>query len=122
MPHCIIECPASLARRVGEQTLLAAVHDAIDASGFFKPGDIKARLALYEHYRCGATQDDFVHVTLALFSGRSVEQRRSLSLATLAALVALLPEVEALSMDVREMPRETFVNRTQYLEQAGSPA
>ncbi|MCO8168495.1 5-carboxymethyl-2-hydroxymuconate isomerase [Pseudomonas sp. 21LCFQ02] len=122
MPHCTIDCPASLARRVGEQTLLAAVHDAIDASGLFKPGDIKVRLALYEHYRCGTTQDDFVHVTLALFAGRSAEQRRSLSLATLAALVALLPEVEALSMDVREMPRETFVNRQQYLEEAGSPA
>ena len=119
MPHCIIECPTTLARRVGEQRLLAAVHDAIDASGLFKPGDIKARLALYEHYRCGATQDDFVHVTLCLFAGRDAEQRRNLSLATLAALVALLPDVEALSMDVREMPRETFVNRGQYLEHAG---
>ena len=114
----VITDPAELARRVGEQTLLAAVHDAIDASGLFKPGDIKARLNGFAHYRCGATQDDFVHVALYLFAGRSAEQRRSLASATLAALVALLPEVEALSMDVREMPRETFVNRSQYLEQA----
>ena len=122
MPHCIIDCPAALARRVGEQALLAAVHDAIDASGLFKPGDIKARLNAFEHYRCGATQDDFVHVALYLFAGRSAEQQRSLASATLAALVALLPDVEALSMDVREMPRETFVNRSQYLEQAALTA
>ncbi|MNO09249.1 hypothetical protein D3C81_2322970 [compost metagenome] len=57
-------------------------------------------------------------MALYLFAGRSAEQRRSLACATLAALVALLPEVEALSMDVREMTRETFVNRSQYLEQA----
>lgn len=118
MPHCIIDCPATLAQRVGEQTLLAAVHDAIDAGGLFKPGDIKVRLNGFEHYRCGATQDDFVHVALYLFAGRSAQQRHGLALATLAALVELLPEVEALSMDVREMPRETFVNRSQFLEHA----
>ena len=122
MPHCIIDCPAALARRVGEQALLAAVHDAIDASGLFKPGDIMARLNAFEYYRCGATQYDFVHVVLYLFAGRSAEQQRSLASATLAALVALLPDVEALSMDVREMPRETFVNRSQYLEQAALTA
>lgn len=122
MPHCIIDCPVALAQRVGEQTLLAVVHDALDAFGVFKPGDIKVRLNGFSHYRCGATQDDFVHVALYLFAGRSAEQQRSLASATLAALVALLPEVEALSMDVREMPRETFVNRSQYLEEAGLSA
>ena len=122
MPHCIIDCPNTLAARVGEQTLLAAVHDALDAFGVFKPGDIKVRLNGFTHYRCGATQDDFVHVALYLFSGRSAEQQRSPASATLAALVALLPDVEALSMDVREMPRETFVNRSQYLEEAGLSA
>lgn len=122
MPHCIIDCPASLAERVGEQLMLATVHDTLDAFGVFKPGDIKVRLNGFTHYRCGETQDDFVHVALYLFSGRSAEQRRQLASATVAALVALLPEVEALSMDVREMPRDTFVNRSQYLEEVRSPA
>ncbi|WLI15264.1 hypothetical protein [Pseudomonas sp. FP603] len=57
-----------------------------------------------------------------LFAGRSAEQQRSLASAVLAALVGLLPDVEALSMDVREMPRETFVNRSQYLEETGLSA
>lgn len=118
MPHCLIDCPESLARCVGEATLLAAVHDALDAFGVFKPGDIKVRLNRFVHYRCGATQDDFVHVVLYLLAGRSAEQQRCLASATIAALVTLLPDVEALSMDVREMPRETFVNRSQYLEEA----
>ena len=122
MPHCIIDCPAALARRVGEQTLLAAVHDALDGLGLFKVGDIKVRLNGFTHYRCGTTQDEFVHVALFLFAGRSVEQRHSLASATVAALVALLPQVQNLSMDVREMPRETFVNRSQYLEQSAASA
>ncbi len=122
MPHCIIDCPVALARRVGEQTLLAAVHDALDGLGLFKAGDIKVRLNGFTHYRCGTTQDEFVHVALFLFTGRSVEQRHSLASATVAALVALLPQVENLSMDVREMPRETFVNRSQYLEQSAASA
>ncbi|GAB7532972.1 hypothetical protein PS3A_53880 [Pseudomonas sp. 3A(2025)] len=122
MPHCIIDCPVSLAQHVGEQVLLATVHDALDAFGVFKPGDIKVRLNGFSHYRCGETQDDFVHVALYLFAGRSAEQQRSLASATVAALVALLPAVEAISMDVREMPKATFVNRSQYLEEAGLSA
>lgn len=122
MPHCIIDCPVTLAQRVGEQTLLAAVHDALDGLGLFKAGDIKVRLNAFTHYRCGTTQDEFVHVALFLFAGRSVEQRRSLASTTVAALVALLPQVENLSMDVREMPRETFVNRSQYLEESVASA
>ncbi|MFO2463508.1 5-carboxymethyl-2-hydroxymuconate Delta-isomerase [Pseudomonas sp. 15FMM2] len=122
MPHCIIDCSAPLANRVGEQALLAAVHDTLDGFGLFKPGDIKVRLQGFEHYRCGATQDDFIHVALYLFAGRSAEQQRSLASATVAALVQLLPEVEAVSMDVRQMPRETFVNRSQYLEETGLQA
>ena len=112
MPHCLIECPTTLAARVGERVLLTAVHDAIDASGFFKPGDIKVRIAGYGHYRCGAGEDDFVHVTLSVLDGRSVEQRRSLATATIAALVALLPEVKTLSMDVRDMKRAVLFNRS----------
>ncbi|WP_460372843.1 5-carboxymethyl-2-hydroxymuconate Delta-isomerase [Pseudomonas sp. Tul1A2] len=122
MPHCLIDCPQPLAQRVGEQTLLAAVHDALDAFGLFKVGDIKVRLNTFEHYRCGAGQDDFVHVVLSVLSGRSAEQRRRLASATVAALVALLPDVESLSMEVVEMPRETFVNRSQYLQEAGLSA
>ncbi|MCD7041090.1 MULTISPECIES: 5-carboxymethyl-2-hydroxymuconate Delta-isomerase [Pseudomonas fluorescens group] len=122
MPHCIIDCPATLAQRIGEHTLLTTVHDALDSFGLFKPGDIKVRLNGFTHYRCGTTQDDFVHVALYLFAGRSAEQQRSLASATLGALIEVLPQVEALSMDVREMPRETFVNRSQYLEEAGRQA
>ncbi|WLI20941.1 hypothetical protein [Pseudomonas wuhanensis] len=55
MPHCLIDCPVTLAQR-GEQTLLATVHDALDAFGVFKPGDIKVRLNGFVHYRCGSTQ------------------------------------------------------------------
>ena len=122
MPHCIIDCSQALVVQLGEQQLLAAVHDTLDAFGVFKPGDIKVRLNGYAHYRCGHTQDDFVHVALYLFAGRSAAQQREFASATLAALIALFPQVEALSMDVREMPRETFVNRSQYLQEAGLPA
>lgn len=122
MPHCIIDCPAALAQRVGEHTLLVAVHDALDGLGLFKAGDIKVRLNGFTHYRCGATQDEFVHVTLFILSGRSVEQQRSLARVTLAALVALLPQVQALSMDIQDMQRETFLNRSLYLEASGVSA
>ena len=102
MPHCIIDCPAALAQRIGEHTLLATVHDALDSFGVFKPGDIKVRLNGFSHYRCGSTQDDFVHVALYLFAGRSAEQQRSLASATLGALIELLPQVEG------ELQRLTF--------------
>lgn len=122
MPHCQIDCSQGVAQRVGEQRLLDALHDALDAGGLFAPGDIKLRLNAHAHYRCGETREEFVHVTLYLLSGRDEQQRRALASACVGVLVALLPEVAALSVDVQEMRRETFVNRRQYLEQQHAPA
>lgn len=121
MPHCQIDCSQGVALRVGEQRLLDALHDAVDAGGLFAPGDIKLRLNAHAHYRCGEAGEEFVHVTLYLLSGRDEQQRRALASACVGVLVALLPEVAALSVDVQEMRRETFVNRRQYLEQQHAP-
>ncbi|MCU1730421.1 MULTISPECIES: 5-carboxymethyl-2-hydroxymuconate Delta-isomerase [unclassified Pseudomonas] len=122
MPHCQIDCSRGVALRVGEQRLLDALHDAVDADGLFAPGDIKLRLNAHAHYRCGESREEFVHVTLYLLSGRDEQQRRALASACVGVLVALLPDVAALSVDVQEMRRETFVNRRQYLEQQRAPA
>ena len=56
---------------------------------------------------------------IALKAQQGIEPEQA---ATVAALVALLPDVESLSMEVVEMPRETFVNRSQYLQEAGLSA
>lgn len=122
MPHCQIDCSQGVALRVGEQRLLDSLHDALDADGLFAPGDIKLRLNAHAHYRCGEGRDDFVHVTLYLLHGRDESQRCALASACVGVLVALLPEVAALSVDVQEMRRETFVNRRQYLQQVAAPA
>lgn len=116
MPHCLIEASGDVLRQIPPQELVQLVHDNADASGLFQPGEIKARLAVYEHHCVGGEPGDFVHLVFYVLAGRTDEQKRSLSRRVVRALVERLPKVPAISMDVRDIRRETFSNRRNCLE------
>ncbi|VXC73222.1 5-carboxymethyl-2-hydroxymuconate isomerase [Pseudomonas sp. 8Z] len=116
MPHCLIEASAEVLQFISEDELLRLVHEHIAASGVCPPSDIKVRLSLYQHAYVAGEPGLFVHLICYVLSGRDEEQRRELSRRVVRALLERLPEVPALSMDVREMRRETFSNRRNCLE------
>jgi 5-carboxymethyl-2-hydroxymuconate isomerase len=111
MPHCVIECPASIEDKVNLDVLVRVVHDAADATRLFSAGDVKSRLMLYRHDLVGGIKDDYVHVTVALLSGRSISQKKSLSDAVARSICDLLPTVHFISVDVRDICAETYSNR-----------
>lgn len=111
MPHCVIECPASIAAKTDLDGLVKAVHDAADATGLFAPGDVKSRLTLYRHDMVGGRKDEYVHVTIGLLSGRSDREKKMLADAVVRALCGLLPDVHFVSADVRDFRVETYSNR-----------
>lgn len=116
MPHCLVEGARTLEQHISADELVALVHGAAMDSGLFKAGEVKVRLSLHDHYSVGGTQAEFVHVIIYLLAGRSDEQKKALSMAVVGALVERLPAVENVSMDVRDVRREAFSNRRQYLE------
>lgn len=111
MPHCVIECPASIETVVDLDVLVKAVHDAADSTGLFTLGDVKSRVMVSQHSLVGGRNDDYVHVTIGLLSGRTDGQKSALSRAVVRAVCELLPNVHFISVDVRDFCLETYSNR-----------
>ncbi len=87
MPHCIIEYSDDLEGK----PLVEAVHQSALDSGLFSSlgSDIKVRAMPYSHYKTGSIEISFVHVTLKILSGRTGEQKSSLTEKVLKQLKAL---------------------------------
>lgn len=111
MPHCIIECPASLEELIDFERLVVLVHDAAEATGLFEAGDVKARLIPYPHAIAGGRDEPHVHVTIRLLAGRSESARELLAKSVSQVICNALPTVSFVSVEVVEIVRETYCNR-----------
>jgi 5-carboxymethyl-2-hydroxymuconate isomerase len=79
MPHCIIEYAKTLESQVTPNTLINAVYQGALQTELFNPNAIKLRAIAYDHHQTGDQQEEFVHVTVRILSGRTVQQRTLLS-------------------------------------------
>lgn len=111
MPHCVIECPSDLVDLLNLDTLVKEIHDTTEASGLFSLGDVKSRLVLSNNYLVGGQKQPYVHIVTHLLSGRTLSQRKGLADAIALKLCELLPTVEMLSVEVREIDKEMYSNR-----------
>nr|WP_256833697.1 5-carboxymethyl-2-hydroxymuconate isomerase [Pseudomonas oleovorans] len=116
MPHCLIEAAREVSELIAPQELVQLVHDQAAATGLFQPGEVKVRLSLYEHHCVGDEQGMFVHLIFYVLAGRSDNDKRALSRRVVRALVERLPQVPAISLDVRDIRREVFSNRRNCLD------
>jgi len=111
MPHCVIECPSTLSDLLSLDTLVKEIHDITESSGLFSIGDVKSRLILSDNYLVGGKKEYYVHIVVHILSGRTVSQRKKLADAIALKLCELLPSVEMLSVEVREINKEMYSNR-----------
>ena len=111
MPHCVIECPKEMNDIISFDVLANAVHDATESSGLFFKGDVKSRIVTSDHFVVGGKRDYYVHVTVHLLSGRTMEQRKKLSDTIAKVLCELLPNVEMLSVETCEIEEKVYSNR-----------
>lgn len=116
MPHCLVEGSRTLANLIEPADLVRLVHDTAAASDLFKPGEVKVRLSLYEHFCVGGEQTDFIHLIFYILAGRTDEQKKHLSMLLVRALLQRLPSVEAISVDVRDIDRAAFSNKRSCLD------
>ncbi|HBZ92476.1 MULTISPECIES: 5-carboxymethyl-2-hydroxymuconate Delta-isomerase [unclassified Pseudomonas] len=116
MPHCLIEAAREVSELIAPQELVQLVHDQTADSGLFQPGEVKVRLSLYEHHCVGGEPGPFVHLIFYVLAGRNDDDKRALSRRIVRALVQRLPQVPAISLDVRDIRREVFSNRRNCLD------
>ena len=111
MPHCVIETSSELRKIIDLDLLVKEIHDTTDESGLFEKGDVKSRLVISENYLVGGVKDQYVHIVAHILSGRSKIQMKSLADSIALKLCSLLPTVEMLSVEVREIDKNMYSNR-----------
>jgi 5-carboxymethyl-2-hydroxymuconate isomerase len=128
MPHLTLEYSNNLPAPVDFDTLFARLHATLAEIGPFPLALIKSRAVPHDVFRvaAGAPESVFVHLTVAILTGRDVEQRRRIG----ERLLELLREAFAsawaerpcdLTVDIREMPRETYVKAMNDRARAAAP-
>lgn len=111
MPHFIIDCSNQLLALRADNEVVRKVHTVAVASGLFDECDIKVRIRPQAGGLVGGRQSPFIHVFAHIMQGRSVEQRRRLSAAVVAALAALFPDLPRIAMSISEFERATYISR-----------
>ncbi|MGY8873142.1 MAG: 5-carboxymethyl-2-hydroxymuconate Delta-isomerase [Pseudomonadales bacterium] len=108
MPHCIIEYSEGLEASTDPTHLINAVFQGALSSTLFTESDIKTRALCYKHYQTGSKQEEFVHVSLKILSGRTIEQRHNLSETVLKGLQTLELSDVSLTVEVCNMEKSSY--------------
>jgi 5-carboxymethyl-2-hydroxymuconate isomerase len=110
MPSCIIEYPQKFAENLHIEKLCSALHQVMLDSKLFAPEAIKTRAISYDHLCMGDdfAQHPFLHVTVALMSGRPIEAKKLLSYNLHHKMREMNPDLARLSVEIRDMDKECF--------------
>lgn len=79
MPHFIAECTHNIREQADLPGLFAKVNEALAATGIFPIGGIRSRAHWLDTWQMADGQHDyaFVHMTLKIGAGRSLESREA---------------------------------------------
>ena len=111
MPHCCIEYTPNVVEQLSVNELLQTAHGVMLSSGLFGAGDVKTRARAVEDYVLGEqapNQNGFIHIIIYLLSGRTTEQKHALTHSMLTALRSNLPDLASITVDIRDMARDTY--------------
>lgn len=109
--HIVLEHSADLLDGVDPILVMQALYDTAATHGLMKPEDIKVRLWSTHDYLIGGVVQPFGHLTASLLAGRTGQVKLALSQSLLAQLCKIFPDVERLSVDVREMDDAAYKKR-----------
>jgi 5-carboxymethyl-2-hydroxymuconate isomerase len=111
MPHFVIEYSRGLEKTVDLDAVMTAAHEAGAESGIMNPDDIKVRAIAYDVFRFAGNIESFIHVTVSLLEGRSDRQKEHLSVLLRERLARCCPEIDSISIDVRNMNATAYKKR-----------
>ena len=118
MPHVIIEHSSDFSKKsikaiqVEIQNIMKSITE-----GNFDPDQCKCRAISFDEYLVGHPNQDsasFIHVSIKILSGRTIEARKKLSNQSLQFIEQLTKDLKLtnsrcdLSVDIIEMDKETY--------------
>lgn len=114
MPHLILE-HSELAAPFDHRALFQELHGVLERTGEFKLEQMKSRAVARARSYIGAGDPEsiFVHLTVYILSGRSIELRKRIGAELLEVLTRQLAKSVTgrpsdITVDIREMVRETY--------------
>ena len=114
MPHLIIEYSANVEASLNLPRLIDVMHETTAAIEAFPLAGLRTRGEKRDHYRIadGHPDNSFVHATLKIGSGRTIEVREDAGEKIFAALVNYLEPVSAqrplaISFEIQELAEKT---------------
>lgn len=111
MPHCCIEYTPNVLAQMSKAELLKTAHEVMLSAGLFGAADVKTRAHEVSDFILGGqaiNQSGFVHIIIYLLNGRRMEQKHALTHSMAAALRARLPDLPSITVDIRDMARDTY--------------
>ncbi|MCK2176218.1 5-carboxymethyl-2-hydroxymuconate Delta-isomerase [Enterobacter asburiae] len=97
MPHFIAECTDNIREQADLPGLFAKVNEALAATGIFPIGGIRSRAHWLDTWQMADGRHDyaFVHMTLKIGSGRSLESQEAVGEMLFALIKAHFAELMA---------------------------
>ena len=108
MPHCIIEYSKEVENTISPKKLLKIAHQGTFNTGFFDEKAIKSRAIPFEHYLVGGEKLNFIHITIRILSGRTEEQRATISNSVLEELKKIELSSISLTVEICEIDKESY--------------
>lgn len=111
MPHLILDYSADIDADIAQACTM--LFDAMaEHEAFPDPDAIKLRAAPWDQYISGTKGGKFAHATVRLLSGRSPKVKSDLSASIIDALRRAFPNTESLTVEIRDMDRESYGKHT----------
>lgn len=109
MPHIIIDYSQSLKTIVQTEKVKDELLKTLVENSDFEPKAIKYRTLYYEDFQ--GEQKDFIHLTIKLLSGRTLDQRKKISQSAGACLSKLFDQHQgslSLTVEIQEIERDSY--------------
>lgn len=113
MPHAIIECSENMLESVRAARACEMAYKILNESGLFTPDAIKTRLHSPVESYVGQEghAGRFIHITVYLMQGRTVEQRKALATQLAQTFGKSFPSTHSLTVDVRELEKAVYTKK-----------
>ncbi len=108
MPHVVIDYSEKLAAQVPPKSLLKNVHQSVAQSGLFNVASIRSRMQSFDNFCLGAEKQNFLHVCIKLFAGRSDEQKTQLTQLVISQLQQLSLTDVIVSCECTDIHKESY--------------
>ena len=111
MPHCLVEYSKEISKEIAVQQIMQSLHEILYSSTLFDPGSVKIRSIEHENYLLPVNYENFIHVTLCIFTGRSKEQKRDLARSIHEYLSSVFSDLKiCLTSEVCEIDQNSYFN------------